>query len=86
MDPRKKFTLMFIAGCVAIGIVACVATALGMIGLIGWYLGNCGSSATCSAASWMIDYWWLVFVPACLIAAVILRRVHDKSYARLAAG
>ena len=83
MDKRRRFTLMFVAGCVAAGIVACIATTLAMLRLIYWYLGNCGASTACSVANWVIDYWWLLFVPASLVAAVILRRVHDKYYLRL---
>ena len=85
MDKKKRFTLMFVAGCVAVGIAACIAITLGMIRLIWWYLANCGESTGCSAANWMIDYWWLIFMPACLVAAVGLRRLHDKRYARLPA-
>lgn len=83
MDKRKKFTLMFIAGCTAAGIAACIAITLGMIRLIYWYLANCGESISCSTASWMIDYWWLAFVPACLVAAGVLRAIHDNRYERI---
>ena len=86
MQKLQKFTVMFLSGCVVSAIVTCIAIALGMLKLIYWYLGNCGISTACTAASWTIDYWWGVFVPASLAAAVILRRVYDRRYARITTG
>lgn len=83
MDPSKRFTLIFVIACIVLGALACVGTALGMIRISLWYLGNCGETAQCQAAEWMIDYWWALFIPACLAAATVLRRVHDRRLARL---
>ena len=83
MDRKRKFTFKFIAGCVAVAIAICVATASGMISLIHWYLSNCGESAACSASDWLISYWWTLFVPGCLAIAYLLRRLYDRRIERI---
>ena len=76
---RSNF--LFISACVGIFVLACMATAFGMIRVIGWYLSNCGArSPSCSAASWLIDYWWLLFVPGVMLAAYF---VYSYSQTRL---
>lgn len=80
---QQRFTLMFVSGCAVVAATACVAIALGLIGLINWTFLNCGTSTTCSAAMWVVNYWWALFIPVCVIAAVVLRRLHDGMRARL---
>jgi len=83
MDKRTRFNLIFIGACIAVFILACLAAALGMIWVIRWYLSNCGTSVTCSVATWLISYWWLLFVPGCLMGAFLMRQSYDRAYARL---
>jgi len=83
MDKKARFNLIFIGGGIGVFVLACLAAALGMIQVIRWYLSNCGTSATCSVADWLISYWWLLFVPGCLAGAFLLRRIYDRAYARL---
>jgi len=83
MDKRTRINLIFIGAGIALFILACIAAAFGMIWVIRWYLSNCGTSQNCSAADWLISYWWLLFVPACLAGAFLMRRSYDRAYARL---
>ena len=83
MDSKKRFTLNFVIACVVLGALASAGTALGMIRITLWFLGNCGETADCRAAEWLIDYWWILFIPVCLAAAAALRLVHDRYLARM---
>lgn len=83
MEKKKQLILKFIAAGAGLGIIACVATALGMIQMTFWYLAECGDSASCKTAGWLIDYWWALFVPAILVSALVLRRLYEAGVARL---
>ena len=69
----------FLSACILGFVLVCVATALAMIRVINWYLMNCETSTfACSAADTMISYWWLVFVPATLLAAAGLHEFYER--------
>lgn len=80
---QRHFTLVFVSVCAVAAATASVAIALGLIRLINWTFQNCGTSSACNAATWVIAYWWALFVPVCVIAAVLLRRLHDAMRAGL---
>ena len=78
MPSRRSFDLIFIGSCVALAILACAAIAWMLIETTRWYLNNCPASTNCASAKWMIDYWWLLFLPVCLLSAWALRKVYDN--------
>lgn len=85
MNKNFRSNAVFIAICVAIFLLVCVASTYSMIWVIGWYLSNCSEAATntCSAANWLISYWWLLFIPGILAATFFVHRSFVKRQAKL---
>ena len=78
MDRQTKFTYGYIAACLAAAAAFCFLTLRAMVHLISWYISSCGESTVCSIAEFTISYWWVLFVPACLLAAYLLRKDYDR--------
>ena len=78
MTNKARLTAIYIAVCSLLAAAVCGVTALIMIRVIGWYISHCGESPTCTSVSLVISYWWVLFVPACLLAAYLLRKDYDR--------
>ena len=82
MERKVRRKLVFIVGSVGAFTLACVASAFSMIWVIGWYMSNCAvASSGCKVALWLIDFWWLLFVPAILLAAMLIHRLYTRDKA-----
>lgn len=81
VDKKKRFTVVFVIVCIALAVAVCLATTAAMLFVIWWYISNCGNSPACSSADWLISYWWALFVPGCLIATFLLRKLYERRYA-----
>ena len=69
----------YIAGGIAAFLLACWATAKAMVWVIQWALANCvDNSPACRASIALIDYWWLLFVPAVLAATLLVHRGYAR--------
>lgn len=82
MKKPTSFDLIFIVASALLGVVACLAMAWALVAATGWYLDSCPGTAGCDRAKLLMDYWWLVFVPAALVSAWALRRVYDSAKRR----
>ena len=78
MNKQRTFDLTFVGSCVALASLACIAIAWSLIEITQWYLINCPGANRCTITQLVIDYWWFLFVPFCLLAAWALRKLYDK--------
>lgn len=77
MAKIHREDLLFLALSTLVFLGMCALTALGMIRVIHWTIGNCGDAPGCSAADGLISYWWALFVPAVLLVAYAFNRVYQ---------
>jgi hypothetical protein len=79
MSSRHR---LIFAGAMIAFVASCLAFASVRMYLVHWWMAKCGeSSASCRAAEFGIDYWWLALL--CL-AAVIAATAHWLTLGRLA--
>jgi H+/Cl- antiporter ClcA len=79
MQKSTRFNLIFVTVSAGLFILGCVATSQLMIRLIVTYLNDCRAAAmtaSCSATSWFVSYWWVFFIAAVLLAALLAHRVY----------
>lgn len=63
MTPKSRLATQYVIASLVIFTAISALSAQLMIRLISWYLSNCGTDLSCQSAGWLIDYWWLIYVP-----------------------
>lgn len=82
MTMLRGARLAYVIAWAALFLVVCLLLPQLGIRLIDWYLGMCPGHARCGTAEWVIQYWWSLFVPLCLLVAWFAYWLYERRFGK----